>query len=104
MQDTTRVKDEFKEAVKDVGRKFDLRTFYLNESWFERKKGIIRWQPVSWQGWALFIAYIVLSINLFFRALNSSSHIGFALVGFIPVFIVTTAAFIIICLLTERKA
>jgi uncharacterized membrane protein len=62
-----------------------------NEFWFPAKKYGVGWGfPVTWQGWAVFLVYIMLLIlGITFLA---SSHFRFI---FIPIFIVLLTAFLI---------
>lgn len=71
--------------------------------WFRAKRYGWGWQPVTWQGWAILLGYLVIMISTASR-IDARSHSGSdTLIGFAIPFIALTAALIWICYRTGEK-
>ena len=68
-----------------------------NELWFEPKTYGYGWTPITWQGWALVLGYILVLVLLFLDTYKKSQSIGDILYYFITPFLVGTGLLIFIC-------
>lgn len=71
--------------------------------WFRAKYYGWGWYPVTWQGWTIVLAYLIVVFGSF-TITNSHSHsVSDTLYGFLPVLIVSTFLLAIICSLTGER-
>lgn len=64
--------------------------------WFKRKRFGLGWYPVTWQGWAVIVAYVILLLVISFSFDKSSSPNDVAFTFVLPL-ILSTTALITIC-------
>lgn len=74
----------------------------MKKLWFKRKLYGRGWYPVTWQGWAVTLAYIVIILALALTIDESSSDREVAFMLLIPL-VVLTSAFIRIAYKTGEK-
>ncbi len=65
--------------------------------WFKAKKHSWGWYPVSWQGWLVFIIYLVLLLDIFLSIDAYSHSVSDTLIAFSLPLIVLSCLFFIIC-------
>ncbi len=68
-----------------------------NGYWFKAKLYGWGWTPVKWQGWAVVIAFIFLSILNFNRLDYSSHSASDTLINFLPQTFILVIILILIC-------
>ena len=70
--------------------------------WFKAKKWGFGWRPVSWQGWAITIVYILGLVHFAISA-NSQHSMSDFLINFGFDFIILTIPLLIICYLRGER-
>ncbi len=63
----------------------------MKKNWFETKAYGIGWKPVTWQGWAVSLTYLVFIIAAFMWVDRSSHSASDTLIGFAPFFVFSTS-------------
>ncbi len=75
----------------------------LRKHWFRRKTYGWGWTPVTWQGWLVLLVYAAGNIFMF-RMVDLRSHSGSdTLIGFAPLFLLSTAVLCVICYFTGER-
>ena len=64
--------------------------------WFAQQEKGILWRPVTREGWAVCIGYIVILIWDFARIDTASNSLGDVLIAFAPDFAVLTVLFLLV--------
>lgn len=77
--------------------------FSMKQNWFEAKTYGIGWKPVTWQGWAVSLAYLAFIIAAFMWVDRASHSASDTLIGFAPFFIFSTSISIFISRLKSEK-
>ena len=67
------------------------------ELWFKAKSYGWGWTPVTWQGWALVLGYVLVMVWILLDFSKNNTNIVNALVSFVTPFIVGTGLLIFIC-------
>lgn len=75
----------------------------MHKRWFASVKRGIGWYPVTWQGWAVTIVYILFIIYDFQRIDKNSHSVSDTIIAFLPEFGIATAALAFICYFTGEK-
>jgi hypothetical protein len=75
----------------------------MKKLWFKEKSYGWGWQPASWEGWVVLLAYIIACIKTFVF-LDRRSHSGSdTLINFAPLFIIYSVILLAICYKTGAK-
>ncbi|PIR75110.1 MAG: hypothetical protein CO030_02415 [Candidatus Magasanikbacteria bacterium CG_4_9_14_0_2_um_filter_42_11] len=76
----------------------------MRRYWFKRKLFGWGWQPATWEGWLVLVAYIVIALgNLFFRYAGSVSEDAQSIYRFLFDTIILTIILILITVRTGEK-
>jgi hypothetical protein len=71
--------------------------------WFKAKTYGWGWTPITWQGWAITLLYIVVSFLVFFRIDGNQQSVSDILVNFVFVEAFLTLLLIWVCYLKGEK-
>jgi len=76
----------------------------MKKRWFGRLNKGIGWYPVTWQGWVIFIVYVLAVIWDFLRIQSTSSgSLTYIFFPFLPEFLIFTFILAFICFITGEK-
>lgn len=76
----------------------------MKKPWFHAKRYGYGWGlPATWQGWVVFIAYIIVVIAFVSRLHGHGHSISFFLTSFLPQILLTTLVFGVIVYFTGEK-
>jgi hypothetical protein len=71
--------------------------------WFKAKTYGWGWTPITWQGWAITLLYIVVSFLVFFRIDGNQQSVSDILVNFVFVEAFLTLLLIWVCYIKGEK-
>lgn len=68
-----------------------------DELWFKAKTYGWGWTPVTWQGWALVLGYVLVMVLIFLDINKNTENLIKNILNFITPFVVGTGLLIFIC-------